>query len=241
MQLDSLCPTITPMGRRCDRRSQPRSHPRWKGVRRLGTIEQRVFASPGVFARMNPTNLAHDPDGMPDRPRARPLLSATTIIQTDFRSDPSIVLRIRRHIAGLYAEIGRDDDLGERLSMVVYELLENVAKYGASQQGRLEIRLDSYGSQAELHVRTRNVVPPERLVRLRQVLEAMSARRDATGLYDDVIARRAAADDGESGLGLARVRAEGQMHISYAVDGESVTIDAEWSGKSSRSPWGTSC
>ncbi len=162
---------------------------------------------------------------------ATPTTAVTTVIETDFRVDPSVVSRMRRHVAGLYAELSGDEELAERTSMVVYEMVENVAKYAATEYGRLEVSLHTHGPEASVRVRTRNAASPERLAKLCRSLDAVRGHPDPTHLYDEIIARCSVVDDGESGLGIARVRAEGRMQLSYSLEGAYVTIDAEWSGR----------
>ena len=50
---------------------------------------------------------------------------------------------------------------------------------------------------------------------------------DVTGMYNRLVRRAAKRTDGGSGLGLGRIRAEADLALSYAIDGDTVSVTAE--------------
>lgn len=136
------------------------------------------------------------------------LLTSVTILEMDFHSDPSIVSRTRRHIEGQYAEVTKDDDLAYRVSVVAYGRLENVSKYASSTRSTIEVACHAVRAATTVRVRTRNAASPERLVRLCQILDEETVQSDPRRFYDEMLERRTTVEDGESGLGLARIRAK---------------------------------
>jgi hypothetical protein len=129
-------------------------------------------------------------------------------------------------VCEFYRSVLADPDASDRVMLAAHELLENAAKYSSDGLGHLEIELTERAGQPLLRIRTSNRARPDRLGELRRFFEESCRCADAIALYDQMIVRSAARTEG-SGLGLARVRAEGEMDLSYSVEGDRVTITAE--------------
>ena len=50
---------------------------------------------------------------------------------------------------------------------------------------------------------------------------------DPEALYNQLVRRAAKRRDGGSGLGLGRIRAEADLALSYAIEGDTVVVTAE--------------
>jgi hypothetical protein len=75
-----------------------------------------------------------------------------------------------------------------------------------------------------VEVRATNRAQPALVAELRRRIEALSGTDDPMELYVAVM-RQSAQRDG-SGLGLARIVAEGEMNLACTVEGDEVTVKA---------------
>lgn len=123
-----------------------------------------------------------------------------------------------------FCQIGlRDLDISSRFHMAAHELAENITKYSTASRVSLEVELAETGGVHTLSVRTQNQAAPERLEELEKRLEELKTTNDPVGLYDRMI-EQSAPLEGVSGLGLARIRAEGGLDFDYRIDGNEVTL-----------------
>ena len=60
---------------------------------------------------------------------------------------------------------------------------------------------------------------------MREIIDGVAQADDAFDYYQKLIVSRAKRKDG-SGLGLARICAEGEMKITYALEGDLAIIEA---------------
>ena len=104
-----------------------------------------------------------------------------------------------------FCQIGlRDLDISSRFHMAAHELAE-------------------VGGEHTLSVRTCNQAAPDRIVELEQRLQELKTTSDPVALYDRMI-EQSAPLEGVSGLGLARIRAEGGLDFDYRIEGNEVTL-----------------
>lgn len=123
-----------------------------------------------------------------------------------------------------FCQIGlRDLDISSRFHMAAHELAENITKYSTASRVSLEVELAETGGVHTLSVRTQNQAAPERLEELEKRLEELKTTQDPVGLYDRMI-EQSAPLEGISGLGLARIRAEGGLDFDYRIEGNEVTL-----------------
>jgi hypothetical protein len=147
-------------------------------------------------------------------------------IRLDFVPDMRLIWRTSRYVRDFYGSVLADPDACARVMLTAHELLENAAKYSADGMGHLEIELLERGGQAYVQIRTRNRATADSLAELRRFFDESGRTPDPIALYDQMIARTAQRTEG-SGLGLARIRAEGEMLLRHSVEGDAVTIIAE--------------
>jgi hypothetical protein len=107
--------------------------------------------------------------------------------------------------------------------MAAHELAENITKYSTTARVSLEVELSETAGVHTLSVKTRNRASPERLVEVERRLKELKSTTDPLELYDRMIEATAPLE-GVSGLGLARIRAEGGMDFDYKIDGNELTL-----------------
>ena len=129
-------------------------------------------------------------------------------LSVSFRAPPDV--EHVEHVARFVAEICRtyvnDADALSRLQLAAYELMENVVKYTSQGDGEFQLQLDRLDLEG-------------RMTRL-------STADDPLSHYDSEIQASARRPFG-SGLGLVRIRAEGEMVMDYAIDGDKVVVRVE--------------
>lgn len=140
-----------------------------------------------------------------------------------FRPSVALTTVVRRFITDFYERVLSDDDSTSRLALATQELLENAIKYGTHGDTVLSIELDR--RVGEVRVRTSNRSDPSNIAVLRQRFAEMSAAPDAFKFYQQLL-RSTANDAIGSGLGLARIRCEGEMDVDLKVEGDLVGVSA---------------
>jgi two-component sensor histidine kinase len=144
---------------------------------------------------------------------------------------PEVVSPTRRLLEIKLATALDDDDAIYRVAMTAHELLENAAKYATDGHARLRVEVGAAsptaGSQGEIGIRVTltNNAAPDHIDELRAAVREMELEQDPMAHYFALM-RRNAKIGSVSRLGLARVRAEGDMQLTVSIDGPSVTIVA---------------
>jgi hypothetical protein len=110
--------------------------------------------------------------------------------------------------------------------MVAHELLENLTKYAGDGPVRLEVEVQSHQDRHQVKITSTNQASTERLAELQLILEEISETREPRATYLRYMADSVAKVEG-SRLGLARIRAEGEMEIQYTLHGNEITICAQ--------------
>lgn len=151
-----------------------------------------------------------------------PSLSFALQIQPQSR----MVSIVRRFVEESFEKMVGDPDAVFRVSLAVHELLENAAKYSIGDKTGLSVNFDSNGPTTS--IRLTNQTTPEHIARLRACIDEIQASTDPFSLYQTLM-RRTFGIPNESGLGLMRIRAEGELDLSLETDGDTVTIVASCS------------
>jgi hypothetical protein len=124
----------------------------------------------------------------------------------------------------------RDREMASRVRIAVAELTENVVKYGRAGNARVDIALQQRRGRQYLRIETRNSAPERDIARAVELLSELRDSPDPVAYYDQLIRSVApTSEPGVSGLGLARIRAEGELHIDFHVDGDVLTLSVETS------------
>ena len=130
---------------------------------------------------------------------------------------------VRRFVEESFAKLVGDSEAVFRVSLAVHELLENAAKYAVGDKTGLSVHFESNGSAAR--IRLTNQSTPEHIARLRACIDEIQASTEPFMLYQTLMRRTFGLQE-ESGLGLARIRAEWELNLSLEIDGSMVTIVA---------------
>ncbi len=143
-------------------------------------------------------------------------------------ASPPLVSVTRRFVEEALEKVIRDGDLISRVAMATHELLENATKYARNAQAELSVTMIPHGDGDDhvLVVQLRNETSSTHIDRLRTVFMELDACRDPMQFYVDLMRRNAQSAE-TSGLGLARIRVEGEMTLCLRVDGTTATIVAE--------------
>lgn len=147
-------------------------------------------------------------------------------LRLELRMDasPLLVSVTRRFVEQALGTFVEDADLVSRAAMAAHELLENAAKYAEQGKAVLSVVLDRVGRDAgRLTLRLCNSASPAHIDRLREIFSTIQSAEDPLVMYVGLM-RRHAHDMDVSGLGLARIRAEGDMNLALDIDGEVATI-----------------
>jgi hypothetical protein len=138
---------------------------------------------------------------------------------------PNMVSPTRRIIEAKLGPVLDDEDAIFRVAMTAHELLENAAKYASDGKARLEVSIKPRGDDAFVRVVVTNNATREHIDQLGACYAEMNANTDAMAHYFSLMRMNAKAG-ALSRLGLARVRAEGEMDIEVDVQGETVKVVA---------------
>lgn len=140
--------------------------------------------------------------------------------------EPRVVSVVRRFVEESLERVIDDADVTARVSMVAHELLENAAKYALQRRARLQVSVEPTGPDAvRVLVKLVNRTTPDHLIKLRAGFAEMHASDDPFTHYFELMKRHARERD-VSGLGLARIWAEGEMNVALDTQDDQVTIMA---------------
>ncbi|WP_437475823.1 hypothetical protein WME75_24505 [Sorangium sp. So ce1014] len=132
---------------------------------------------------------------------------------------------VLRLVSSFCGQVLDDANVSSRFYMAAHELAENITKYSSGSRVSLELALEEDQSSQVMKIRARNEASPERLREVERQLIALKAASDPVKHYDQLITETAMIE-GISGLGLARVRAEGGLDMDYTIEGNELTIIA---------------
>ena len=153
-------------------------------------------------------------------------LGAQVMMRLTFRPGVDLISSTRRYVSDLLDHVLLDPDATSRVAMTIHELLENVFKYSVDGCANVDIAVGDRAEQKVVRICATNRATEDRMHELTQRLDELRCANDPVELYYRIIAQSAKRKEG-SGLGLARIRAEGEMDLSYAIDGDQITIVAE--------------
>lgn len=149
--------------------------------------------------------------------------STSLFVRLSFCPSEQLVSAISQLVSD-FCQMGlRDLDISYRFRMAAHELAENITKYSTTSRVSLEVELAEVAGVHMLSVKTRNETSPERLIEVEKRLKELKSAVDPVELYDRMIEETAPLE-GVSGLGLARIRAEGGLDFDYEISGNELTL-----------------
>ena len=146
-------------------------------------------------------------------------------IRLSFRPTTTLISSTRRFAGDVLGSVLRDEDSTSRIALTIHELLENTLKYSTDGHAVLHVTVGSEeGGRRHVEVTARNRATPEQARDLGRRIHALTEATDPMALYVDWM--RQSAQRSGSGLGLARIRVEGEMQLSCSLDGDAVIVSA---------------
>lgn len=148
-------------------------------------------------------------------------------VELNFRPNVQLVSVVRRFVSEFYQRTLSDPDGTSRVALATHELLENAVKYSKDGETTIRIEVEASGKPREVTLLLRNRTEEHHLASIREILDGITAAPDAFVFYQNLIAAKAKRREEGSGLGLARICAEGEMTLAYRVmEGDVVEISA---------------
>jgi hypothetical protein len=141
-----------------------------------------------------------------------------------FSTNLRLVPIVRRFVNDFYKELFQDPELVSRVALTTHELMENAVKYSTEPEAQLTIEVTPEASDPKTIIRIRNRVRDEDASRVGDLVEALAQSPDPFQFYLDLMARNA--NRPGSGLGLTRIRVEGDMLLSHSVTDGCLEITA---------------
>jgi hypothetical protein len=147
-------------------------------------------------------------------------------VELSFSPCISLVSMVRRFVGDFYIEVLGDPAVTSRIAVATHELLENSARYSVDGRASVSIGVKKEANAISIRIETKNRANEEHIAILTQAIDKISAAPDAQAHYLSLMRTSAKRTNG-SGLGLGRVRAETDMHLSYGIEGDIVGLCAE--------------
>jgi hypothetical protein len=149
-----------------------------------------------------------------------------TAFELTFRPNVELISIVRRFVSDFYDRMIEDKDTVSRMALATHELLENAVKYASDGVTFLSITFEPGEASSVVSIRLMNQANAEHIAALATIFEEMGQHDDPFTHYQVTMARSAKRKVG-SGLGLVRVRAEGEMTMSHTIEDDRVTILAQ--------------
>jgi hypothetical protein len=138
--------------------------------------------------------------------------------------DPRFVSVVRRFVEATFDRLLGDPDAVFRVAMTAHELMENAAKYSLGSKALLRVSFQHEGDHGAVSLYLANETTANHIERLRERINALASAPDPFAHYQRLMKLTARSASEESGLGLARIRAEGEMSLGLDVRGTTVGL-----------------
>lgn len=153
--------------------------------------------------------------------------AAESILRIELLLCPGAVASVALLVADCCVARLQDAEASRRLHLAAFELVENAVKYSSGRRAAITLELErGPDSERWLTLRVRNDAGADRLDDIGRRFRDLGHGTDPIGHYDRLIVEAAPKPIGFSGLGLARIRAEGGLDLDCTIDGSSLTVSA---------------
>lgn len=146
-------------------------------------------------------------------------LQANAYVELNFRPNVQLVSVVRRFVSEFYQRTLGDPDGSSRVALATHELLENAVKYSKDGETTIRIEVAASGSPRTVTILLLNRAEDSHIAAIREIVDGVAAAKDAFAYYQQLLLAKAKRREG-SGLGLARICAEGEMAITLTVQNE---------------------
>ena len=151
-------------------------------------------------------------------------MDGTAYFELNFRPNVQLVSVVRRFVTEFYQRLSSDPDGTSRVALATHELLENAVKY--AKDGETTIRIEVEPTTPKVvRIVLRNRADESNIAAIREIIDGVDKAPNSLAFYQTLIAQKARKKQG-SGLGLARICAEGEMKIRFEVEGDIAMIEA---------------
>jgi anti-sigma regulatory factor (Ser/Thr protein kinase) len=134
-----------------------------------------------------------------------------------------LISELRRCVVRCLERLKMDEDQAYAASLATHELLENAVKYG---RGDVRVRIVLSADERNLkHVAVENVTTKPHIVNLKRAVGDLKQVDDPMRSFTERMGKSAG-----SGLGLARIAAEGALALKCTVRANRVAVTAEAGG-----------
>jgi hypothetical protein len=143
-----------------------------------------------------------------------------------FCPNVELISVVRRFISGACDRFYGDADSSARIALAAHELLENAVRYADDDITSVRVEFaQRSGASGGVTIITKNRASAANAQRMQDLVEEIAHAPNPMRLYVTKMRATAGVAEG-SGLGLARVRAESDMTITYQREGDTVVISA---------------
>jgi len=150
-------------------------------------------------------------------------LAGNAYVELNFRPNVQLVSVVRRFVSEFYQRTLGDPDGSSRVALATHELLENAVKYSKDGETTIRIEISTTGAPREVTIMLRNRAEESHIAAISAIVDGVAAAKDAFAYYQQLLHAKAKHREG-SGLGLARICAEGEMKIAYTVNDDTVEL-----------------
>lgn len=149
---------------------------------------------------------------------------SAAMIRWNFPPPWTLASKVRELMLGIYDELLDPNEI-QCVAMAAYELLENLLKYAGEGASVFDVEICNRAGGGHVRIRTSNTATSDRVGSVERLVKRIREAADPVSIYDELIL--AGAGPESSGLGLARIRAEGEMDVACIANGTQVTVVAE--------------
>jgi hypothetical protein len=142
----------------------------------------------------------------------------------DFKDRGRLLPSVRTLVVELCSECLDSNERTQQLVLAVQELVENLVKYSDGGRSALDFELLLLEGQPYARIRTSNCASAAHLGDARAMLDRIIAAPEPVALMDALVA--SSGDREGSRLGLARLRAEVGLELTYGVEADRLSIEA---------------